>query len=132
MSDKQQNEQYKQQYKAIEKRIANTILRDEEIEEVNTNKVNDNSVGTIYDQIINTINDNNQSSGKFLTVQVSTRLNENEIELDEDELYANIAGASTKFIIPWMNKKLITGILHNILNVVTDDICGFNSWVEDF
>ena len=60
------------------------------------------------------------------------KLNGNEADTHEDALFKNITGESSKFIIPWIHKKLIKGVRYNTTNDVIDDICGFNSWVEDF
>ena len=60
------------------------------------------SVRTIKDKSINTTVDGNDNFNKqgrqYLIVQVSVKLTEEEIDLDDDELLENIAGVSTKFI----------------------------------
>ena len=60
------------------------------------------------------------------------KLNRNEVDTYEDVLFKNIARVSSKFIILQIHKKLIKGVCHNTTNDVIDDICEFNSQVEDF
>ena len=74
----------------------------------------------------------NEEIGQFLTVQVSIKLSQEESNLDNNMVFEDTAGASTKFIIPWMKKDLIKGVRHNKLKEVIDDIYDFRSWVEDF
>jgi len=75
---------------------------------------------------------NDEGKVQSLTVQVSIKLNQEELDLNEDMVFEDTAGASSKFIIPWIEKKLIKGLRHNKFNAVFDDICDFRSWVEDF
>ena len=128
MSDNQQNEMYHQHYKSVEK----IIDEDKDMEDLDKDQINDKSIGTIDDYTINTMSDfsddpYNPTRGKFLTVQVSTKLNNEERELDEEEIFENIAGSCAKFIMIWMKEKFVTGVIHNESNKITDDICGFNS-----
>ena len=133
MNENQQDEIFTQHYGALEKNLEKdlTTMMDEDLqEENNDNELNNQSVGTIEDASIATMNTNNEEIGQFLTVQVSIKLSQEEI--DEDIAYEDTAGASSKFIIPWMKKNLIKGVRHNKRNEVIDNICDFMSWVEDF
>ena len=67
-----------------------------------------------------------------MTVQVSTKLSSEIAQIDEDEVFEEVVGASTKFIVSWLNKQMITRVVHNEYNIIIDDISGFTSWVEDF
>ena len=128
MNENQQDEIFTQHYGALEKNLEKdlTTMMDEDLqEENNDNELNNQSVGTIEDASIATMNTNNEEIGQFLTVQVSIKLSQEEI--DEDIAYEDTAGASSKFIIPWMKKNLIKGVRHNKRNEVIDDICDFMS-----
>ena len=48
-------------------------------------------------------------------------------ELNEDKMCENDAGHSSKFIIIWLKENLMTGALCNEINIVVNNICGFNS-----
>ena len=133
MNENQQDEIFTQHYRALEKNLEKdlTTMMDEDLqEENNDNELNNQSVRTIEDASIATMNTNNEEIGQFLTVQVSIKLSQEEI--DEDIAYEDIARTSSKFIIQWTKKNLIKGVRHNKRNEVIDNICDFMSWVEDF
>ena len=44
----------------------------------------------------------------------------------------NLINASKKFIIHWMKESLVIGVHHCTLNVTINDICAFETWVENF
>ena len=136
MTDKQHDEQLKSIQQNIDSIINN---QDEEMKDDNSSeqsKKTDASVGTIDDgsiQTTTTINQNiNVGEGQLHTVQASIKLPKDNEETDGDMLFEDIAGASSKFICHWMNKKLITGVLQNASNVIIDDVYAFNEWVENF
>ena len=60
-------------------------------------------------------------------MQLSIKLSKEESDLDNDIALEETAGASTKFIMPWMKKNLIKGVCHNELNSVFDDTYDFRS-----
>ena len=134
MSEVQQNEQFETHYGAMKESIETMM------EENNNGKENENenksiapSIGTIGDRSLNSFEDHVcEKGGVSLTIQVSTKLSVEMAKMNEDEVFEEIVGASTKFIIAWLNKKMITGVIHNEYNIIMDDICGFRSWVEDF
>ena len=97
------------------------------------NKSTEPSVGTIGDKSFNSFDDHvcNQG-GQCLIMQASTKLGKEMLENDDDEIFEDIAGASAKFIVKWLSKQLITGVVHNECDIIIDDVCGFRSWVQDF
>ena len=105
---------------------------DTEYSKINSylNNRNDESIGTIDDEIIKTIatwnNEFNNSIGQIYTVQVSIKILKEKEGDDDDLIFEEIAGSSAKFIIAWMKKQLITGVVHNTTNEIIDDICAFN------
>jgi len=87
-------------------------------------------VGTIDDSSLNTLDTN--YSRHFLTVQVSTKLSNEESEQNDDLIMGNLINASKKFIIHQMKESLVIGVRHYTLNVTIDDICAFETWIENF
>ena len=53
---------------------------------------------------------NYDEKGQVYVVQVSIKLSKEESDLDNDIALEETAGASTKFIMPWMKKNLIKGV----------------------
>ena len=77
------------------------------MEENNNEKENENenksiapSIGTIGDRSLNSFEDHVcEKGGVSLTIQVSTKLSVEMAKMNEDEVFEEIVGASTKFII---------------------------------
>ena len=52
--------------------------------------------------------------------------------MNEDNVFEEVVGASAQFIVSWLKKQIIYEVVHNELNIVINDICAFQHWVEDF
>ena len=124
MNDDQHEHQLSQQYESIQKNL-NSIINEHNMDEEKNDRQMNQSVGTIDDGSLNILDTN--YSGHFLTVQVSTKLSNEESEQNDDLIMENLINASKKFIIHWMKESLVIGICHCILNVTINDICTFKT-----
>ena len=52
--------------------------------------------------------------------------------MNEDKVFEEVVRASAQFIVSWLKKQIIYEVVHNELNIVINDICAFQHWVEDF